>query len=85
MRKGAFKRLFRLKPDKQWINVRCKVKGYFTGRPMKEYDFERIASTAGVRTHGDFRVKEPRPYSSMLVGMSPKPSIFTKGQIAYGK
>ena len=46
--------------------------------------FERTASTAAVRTHGDFRVREPLLFK-MLVGMSPKPSIFTKGQIAYGK
>ena len=51
---------------------------------IAEYDFERIASTAGVRTHGDFRVREPLLFK-MLVGMSPKPSIFTKGQITYGK
>ena len=61
------------------------MKGDFYGEKHREYDFERIASTAGVRTHGDFRVKEPALTLQMLVGMSPKPSIFTKGQIAYGK
>ena len=35
--------------------------GDFYGEKHREYDFERIASTAGVATHGDFRLREPSP------------------------
>ena len=61
--------------------------GALTEETHQEYDFERIvASTAGVYTHGDFRLREPSPLIfKMLVGKLPKPSIFTKGRIAYGK
>ena len=42
-------------------NVRCIVKGYFTGSLCEGIRFERIASTAGVYTHGDFQLRKPSP------------------------
>ena len=56
------------------IFVHCKAKGYFTGSPCRGIRFERIASTAGMATHGDFRLKKPSPQSSKcLLGCLPKP------------
>ena len=37
------------------------MKGYFTGSLYEGIRFWRIASTAGVYTHGDFRLKKPSP------------------------
>ena len=62
------------------------MKGYLTGNLCEGIRFERIASTAGVYTHGDFRLRKPSPLiEEMLLGKSPKPSSFTKGRNAYGK
>ena len=37
------------------------MKGYFTRDLCEGIRFERIASTAGVYTHGDFRLRKPSP------------------------
>ena len=83
MRKSRFRAaFFNLIPPKRHKNVRCIVKRNYYGEKPREYDFERIASTAGVRTHGDFRVKEPRPYSSKcLLGCLPNPLSLRKDRL----
>ena len=49
---------------------------------MRVIRFKRIASTAGVYTHGDFPIKGTLPLiQKMLVGKPPKPSINAKGRL----
>ena len=50
------------------------MKGYLTGNLCEGIRFERIASTAGVYTHGDFRLRKPSPQSEKcLLGCLPNP------------